>query len=147
VDITRWTADLKMEVPMPVLLAAAITAPPPVAEAAPAPATAAPPDQAAAAQAAALSNAIFHVEVVPTAETRNLRLRADAPNEYGYVQFDGPPGQTPVVFEGQELMLPGKLKLPAGKYQVRTIGEGRVVRTQDVDVTPLSSQTVVVKLP
>jgi hypothetical protein len=86
--------------------------------------------------------------VVPTAETRNLHLRSDDPGEFGYVQFNGPAGEnTPVVFEGQQLTLPGKLKLPAGKYTVRTVDAGKVVHSQSLDVAPASNQTVVVKLP
>jgi hypothetical protein len=148
VNITRWTGDLKMEVPMPVLLAAAITAPPPAAADSTAQASAtALPDQSASAQAATVSNAIFHVEVVPTAETRNLRLRNDDSGEFGYVQFDGPGGETPVVFEGQQLVLPAKLKLPAGKYEIRTVDQGKVVSEQDLEVAPLSMHTIQVKRP
>jgi tetratricopeptide (TPR) repeat protein len=145
VDITRWTRDLKMEVPMPVLLAAAITARPPAT--ATAQAAAAPPDQIASAQTTAVSSAIFHVEVVPTTETRNLRLRATVPDEFGYVQFEGPAADTPVVFEGQQLVLPTKLKLPAGKYEIRTVDQGKVVSQQELEVAPLSTQTYKVKRP
>ena len=129
---------------MPVLLATALVAPPPAATTAQ---TAATPDQAAGAQVAAVSNAIFHVEVVPTAETRNLRLRPDEPGEFGYVQFEGPDGVAPVMFEGQLLVLPAKLKLPAGKYEIRTVDQGKVVGQQDLDVAPLSTQTFQVKRP
>jgi len=131
-----------------VLLAAAITAPPPAAADSTAQASAtALPDQSASAQAATVSNAIFHVEVVPTAETRNLRLRNDDSGEFGYVQFDGPGGETPVVFEGQQLVLPAKLKLPAGKYEIRTVDQGKVVSEQDLEVAPLSMHTIQVKRP
>jgi hypothetical protein len=85
--------------------------------------------------------------VVPTAETRNLRLRAAGPDEFGYVQFEGPAGETPVVFEGRQLVLPTKLKLPAGKYEVRTVDQGKVVSQQEVEVAPLSTQTYKVKRP
>jgi len=154
VDITRWTRDLKMEVPMPVLLAASLTAVPPATAnaAAQTPATT-PPDQSSGAQAAAVSqsaavsNAVFHVEVVPTAETRNLRLRPDDPGEFGYVQFNGPAGDTPVVFEGQQLVLPARLKLPAGKYEIRTVDQGKVLSEQDLEVTPLSIHTIQVHRP
>jgi uncharacterized caspase-like protein len=151
VDITRWTKDLKMEVPMPVLVASAATAAPAPAAVgttgqAPAGAAAAP-DHADSAQAAAVTNAIFHVEVIPTGDTRNLRLRPDATEEFGYVQFDGPAGETPVVFEGTQVVLPTKLKLPTGKYEIRTVDEGKVVSRQDLEVTPLSTQTFKVKRP
>jgi hypothetical protein len=87
------------------------------------------------------------VEVVPTGDTRNLRLRADAAEEFGYVQFDGPAGETPVLFAGKQVVLPTKLKLPAGKYEIRTVDEGKVVNRQDLEVAPLSTQTYKVKRP
>ncbi|MGO9009074.1 MAG: caspase family protein [Bryobacteraceae bacterium] len=150
IDLTRWTNDLKMEVPMPALIVSTVTATPAPADAAAAaqtPAGATPPDQATAEQAAAVNNAIFHVEVVPTGDTRNLRLRSDAPEDFGYVQFDGPAGETPVLFEGTRVVLPTKLKLPTGKYEVRTVDAGKVVNRQDLEVTPLSTQTFKVKRP
>jgi tetratricopeptide (TPR) repeat protein len=148
VDITRWTKDLKMEVPMPVLVASAATATPARAAETTAQATAeTAADHADDAQAAAVNNAIFHVEVVPTGDTRNLRLRPDATEEFGYVQFDGPAGETPVVFAGKQVVLPTKLKLPTGKYEIRTVDEGKVVNRQDLEVTPLSTQTFKVKRP
>ncbi len=150
IDITRWTKELKMEVPMPALLvstAAATPAPVSAEAAAQTAAGVAPPDHAAGTQAAAVNNAIFHVEVVATGDSRNLRLRSDAPEDFGYVQFDGPAGATPVLFEGTQVVLPTKLKLPTGKYEVRTVDEGKVVNRQDLEVTPLSTQTFKVKRP
>ncbi len=149
VDITRWTKELKMEVPMPALLAvaAAPAQAPAVAENTLQAPAEAPPDHADDAQVAAVSNAIFHVEVVPTGDTRNLRLRSDAAEEFGYVQFDGPAGETPVLFAGKQVVLPTKLKLPAGKYEIRTVDEGKVVNRQDLEVAPLSTQTYKVKRP
>jgi hypothetical protein len=142
VDITRWTKDLKMEVPMPVLIA------PAAAETtAQTSAAAPPPDHGDDTQAATVNNAIFHVEVVPTGDTRNLRLRPDAAEEFGYIQFDGPAGDTPVVFGGKQVVLPTKLKLPVGKYEIRTVDLGKVVTRQDLEVTPLSTQTFKVKRP
>jgi tetratricopeptide (TPR) repeat protein len=147
IDITRWTKALKMEVAMPVLLmppVAETAAQPPAAET---PVAAMPPETGAAAQTAAVTNAVFHVEVVPTADSRNLRIRPGAPEEFGYVQFDGPPGDTPVVFGGKQVALPAKLKLPAGKYEIRTVDAGKVVTSQNLEVTPLSIQTFEVKRP
>lgn len=132
---------------MPVLLmppVAETAAQPPAAET---PVAAMPPETGAAAQTAAVTNAVFHVEVVPTADSRNLRIRPGAPEEFGYVQFDGPPGDTPVVFGGKQVALPAKLKLPAGKYEIRTVDAGKVVTSQNLEVTPLSIQTFEVKRP
>ena len=144
VDITQWTKDLTMEVPMPALIVA--IPPAPSAETA-AQAPGAPSDHVEGGQAAALNNIIFHVEVIPTGDTRNLRLRPEASEEFGYVQFDGPSGETPVLYAGQQLVLPAKLKLPAGKYEVRTVDEGKVVNRQGLEVTPSSVQTFKVKRP
>jgi hypothetical protein len=44
-------------------------------------------------------------------------------------------------------VLPTKLKLPTGKYEIRTVDEGKVVNRQDLEVTPLSTQTFKVKRP
>lgn len=138
-----------MEVPMPALIVSAAIAASAQAAADTTAQTAAvaPPDHGDDAQAATVNNAIFHVEVVPTGDTRNLRLRPDAAEEFGYVQFDGPAGGTPVVFAGKQVVLPTKLKLPAGKYEIRTVDLGKVVTRQDVEVTPLSTQTFKVKRP
>jgi hypothetical protein len=87
------------------------------------------------------------VEVIPTGDTRNLRLRPDVAEEFGYVQFDGPAGETPVLFAGKQVVLPTKLKLPTGKYEIRTVDAGKVVGRQDLEVTPLSTQTFKVKRP
>ena len=134
VDVSRWTKDLKMEVAMPVLLAPAIAAPP-------------PQDAAEAAQPAAVTAAIFHVEVVPTGDSRNLKIRQGAPEEFGYVQFDSPSGDTPVLFDGKQVSLPAKLKLPTGKYEIRTVDAGKVVNSQNLEVKPLSTQTFKVVRP
>ena len=131
---------------MPVLLTLAVPAPPAQA-AVETPTPAAQPDTAAAAQISAVNTAVFHVEVVPTADSRNLRVRAGAPEEFGYVQFDGPAGETPVLFAGKQVVLPTKLRLPAGKYEIRTVDLGKVVTRQDLEVTPLSTQTFKVKRP
>jgi uncharacterized caspase-like protein len=168
VDIARWTRDLKMEVPVPAPLVLAVAAPaaPAVQDVAPqaaavsmpaaAPqAPAAPPAEpavsaqaaAAVANAAAITAAIFHLEVVPTADSRNLKIRPNAPEEFGYVEFDGPSGDTPVVFNGKEVVLPAKLKLPAGTYEVRAVEAGKVVNSQNLEVTSLSTQTIRVRRP
>ena len=148
VDVTRWTKELKMEVAMPVLIATAATAPAATDAAPQTAAVTAPADPGTAAQAAAITSGIFHVEVVPTGDSRNLRLRPDATVEFGYVQFDGPIGDTPVVFENKQVVLPTKLKLPAGKYEIRTVDAGKVLNSQTLDVAPSSTQTFkVVKRP
>jgi tetratricopeptide (TPR) repeat protein len=152
VDISRWTRGLKMEVAMPVLLMPATPAAPAADTAqapppAPPPAPGAAPADEAAAQAAALAAAVFHVEVVQTSEARNLKLRPDAPEEFGYVQFDSPSGDTPVLFGGKQTTLPAKLKLPAGKYEIRMVDSGKIINSQNMEVTPLSLQVFKVVRP
>ena len=85
--------------------------------------------------------------MVPTADSRNLKIRPNAPEEFGYVEFDGPSGDTPVVFNGKEVVLPAKLKLPAGTYEVRAVEAGKVVNSQNLEVTSLSTQTIRVRRP
>ena len=136
---------------MPVLLgpvtAGASAAPPQAAPQAP-PASAPPPaESATAAQTAAITAAIFHIEVVPTADARNLKIRPGGPEEYGYVLFDGPPGENSLIFDGKPLALPTKLHLPTGKYEIRTVNAGKVVKTQSLEVTPLSIQMFMVVRP
>jgi hypothetical protein len=141
IDVTRWTKELKMEVAMPVLLApviAAAPAPAPTAEAIPA-------EPAAAAQTAAVTMAIFHVEVVPTGDSRNLKIRPGTPEDVGYVKFDS--GDIPVVYDGKQLVLPAKLTLPAGKYEIHTVDAGKVVSSEELEVKSLSTRTVTVKRP
>jgi len=152
VDISPWTKKVKMEVAMPVLL---MPAPAAIAAAAEPPPADTPPaavDQADPGQTAAIDAAIFHIEVVPiegvpTGDARNLKLRTGAPEEVGYVLFDGPPGGTPVVFAGKQVTLPTKLTLPAGKYEIRMVDAGKVLSTQNLEVTPLSLQTFKVVRP
>ena len=145
IDLTRWTKDLKMEVAMPALITTADPTAPPVVADTGAPAVSANIPAAVPATPSATTTA-FHLEVVPTAETRNLRIRQPAgPDEFGFVEFDGP--ASPVVFEGTEIVLPTKLKLPAGKYEVRTVDAGKILDSKDLEVKPLSIQTFMVKRP
>ena len=147
IDLTRLTKDLKMEVPMPALLALTAPGGPAAPDAAP-PTAGAPETAAAEPSPSPINNAIFHVEVVPTGDSRNLHLRQTGqPEEFGYVQFDGPDRVTPVVFEGKQVVLPATLRLPTGKYEVRTVAEGKVLSRQDVEVTPATTQTYTVKKP
>jgi uncharacterized caspase-like protein len=134
VDLVRWTKDLKMEVAMPAAIVAAVPAATPIPNAEPAPVAVAKPID------------VFHLEVIPTAETRNLRIRKPAgADEFGYVEFSGP--TAPIVFEGNQLVLPTKLKVPAGKYEIRAVNEGKIVNSQEIEVKPLSIQTYEVKRP
>jgi tetratricopeptide (TPR) repeat protein len=135
VDLSRWTRDLKMEVAMPEPIVLADVAPPAPAEPpiSPQPPAIAAPD-------------IFHIEVVPKADTRDLKLRKPAAEQqFGYVQFDSAAPDTPILYDGQTAPSGGKLRLPTGDYEVRSVQDGKVLVRQQVVVTPLSTSTVTVK--
>jgi hypothetical protein len=97
-----------------------------------------------------VANLVFHVEVIPTAATRDLAIRrvADAqpPSEFGYVQLQGAEGETPVVFNGRVVapQIPVKLQLPVGQYEIRAIQDGQVIKQQTVDVTVNGTSAVTV---
>jgi uncharacterized caspase-like protein len=137
-DLTRWTKDLKMEVVMPAPLVVALSSAAPGTADPNAPATVKPID-------------IFHIEVVPTTETRNLRIRRPASAgpetdaDFGYVDFNGP--SSPIVYEGTQVVLPTKLKVPAGRYEIRAVDDGKVLNRQEIEVKPLSTQSYQVKRP
>jgi tetratricopeptide (TPR) repeat protein len=135
VDLSRWTRDLKMEVAMPapiVTLAA-----PSVAPAEPSIAPGQPPVTAPD---------IFHIEVIPSAATRDLKLRKPvAEQPLGYVQFDTAGPDTPVLYEGQKSLSGAKLPLTTGDYEVRGVQDGKVLVRQQVVVKPLSTTTITVK--
>jgi hypothetical protein len=141
VDLSRWTRDLKME--PPVLAAAAAQPATPAAPALPDPSALIAP---VGADSVPATDLVFHLEVVPTAETRNLRLRrTSSDDEFGTVEIDANGGGTPVVFEGAKMILPGKLKLPVGKYEIRSVEKGKVVDQQPVEVKAGTNQTIKVK--
>jgi hypothetical protein len=129
-----------MEVVMPTLIA------PPAAaaqDAAAAPGqNAAPADANAVTPAAAIAAAIFHIDVVQVAgDSRNLKLRTGAAEEFGYLVLDGVSKETPVLLDSKQVAPSGKLKLAVGKYEVRMMDGGKVVGTQPVEVKPLSIET------
>ncbi len=92
---------------------------------------------------------IFHIEVVPSSETRNLAIRrattgAAAANS-GLLQIEGSDAQAPVLYEGQLQKLPAKLSVQAGKYEIRTMRDGKVIDTQEVEITVGTPQTITIK--
>ncbi len=92
---------------------------------------------------------IFHVEVAPTSETRDLAIRRAATGtpdaNSGSLDIEGADKQVPVVFEGKVLYLPARLSLQAGRYEVRGVRDGKVVDTQEVEIQAGSPQKVTVK--
>ena len=239
VDIARWTKDLNLaeQTPVPVAPPAVTNATTPAAAPAVSP-TVAPAATSAASPATpsltpaetAIANAMFHVELLPTGDHRDLKIRrvASAPvlsytkvsapsnvpvkvtteppgaeltvdgdpdqhcqspcvlslaparkiihvqlegfrtenrvvdvqaggselavalqQEFGVVEFQGPQGDTPVVFDGKQVapQVPATVRVPVGKYEIRTMQEGKVLNRQDVEVTALSKSVITVKNP
>src|ERR1035441_8355082 len=235
VDIARWTKDLNLAEPAPVQVAqpavsnattnATTNAATDATSSAVSPAT--PPLTPAQ---TAVANAMFHVELLPTGDHRDMKIRrvASAPvlsyakvsapsnvpvkvtteppgaeltvdgdpdqhcqspcvlslpparkmihvqlegfrtenrvvdvqaggselavalqQEFGVVEFQGPQGDTPVVFDGKQVapQVPATVRVPVGKYEIRTMQEGKVLNRQDVEVTALSKSVITVKKP
>jgi len=77
------------------------------------------------------------LEVKPSGDELALHLEA----ETGFLQFEGGTGETAVVVDGKVManQVPVKLEVPAGKYEIRTVEDGKVLAKQDVEVKPLST--------
>jgi hypothetical protein len=135
VDASRFVTEIEVLVP-PV-------APP----ADPAAATGAGGDQTAA--MSQVLKGIFHLEVAATNETRDLAIRRAAAGSLdsnaGFLQLEGPDKQIPVLYKGQIQYLPAKLPLPAGKYEIQSWQDGKVVGTQEVEIQAGLPQIVTVK--
>jgi len=67
--------------------------------------------------------------------------------EFGTVEFKGLQGETPIVYDGRPVSssVPGLVKVPVGKYEIRTIQEGKILTRQDVEVTSTNHSIVTVK--
>jgi len=213
VELGKWTKDLTLVEPAPVVVAQPVT-------------VAAPADPAAA----AVANAVFHVELLPTGDKRDLKIRrlgtapavvintsnarrptgvqvkvtteppgaeltVDSDNEqhcqspcvftlaparqmlhirmegfrtehravevkapgselavtleqeFGTVEFNGPQGETPIVYDGKQVapQVPAKVRVPTGKYEIRTMQDGKILNRQDVEVTTNGTNVVTVK--
>jgi len=69
--------------------------------------------------------------------------------EFGVVEFQGSQGETPIVFDGKQVapQVPATVRVPAGRYEIRTMQEGKIVNRQDLEVTALSKSVITVKKP
>jgi tetratricopeptide (TPR) repeat protein len=108
--------------------------------------------QESANQTAAMSQLlkdIFHLELAPTSETRDLVIKRAAAgtldSNAGLLLIEGPDKQIPVLYQSQIHYLPAKLALQAGKYEVRSIQDGKVVGTQEIEISAGWPQKIVVK--
>jgi len=69
--------------------------------------------------------------------------------EFGYVEFRGSQGDTPILFDGKQVapQVPATVRVPVGKYEIRTMQGGKILNRQDVEVTNLSKNVVTVRKP
>ena len=69
--------------------------------------------------------------------------------EFGFVEFKGSQGDTPIVYDGRQVapQVPATVRVPVGKYEIRTMQDGKIVNRQDVEVTALSKNVVTVQKP
>src|ERR1035437_4410049 len=235
VDLARWTKDLNLAEPAPVQVAqpavSNATANGATNSATDATSSAVPPAAPPLTPAeTAVANAMFHVELLPTGDHRDLKIRrvATAPvlnyamvsapsnlpvkvtteppgaeltvdgdadqhcqspcvlslpparkmihiqlegyrtesravdvkaggselavslqQEFGVVEFQGSQGDVPVVLDGKQVapQVPATVRVPVGKYEIRTMQEGKILNRQDVEVTALSKSVITVKKP
>jgi tetratricopeptide (TPR) repeat protein len=216
VDMSKWTKDLNLAEQTPILVAQPVGQPAVQPVVPPAPG-------ALTAQESAISNAIFHVELLPAGDKRDLKIRrvgaapvlnsgvpvkvtteppgaeltidGDAEQhcqspcvltlapakqmihiqldgfrtenravavkpggselavaleqEFGFVEFNGTQGDTPIVFDGKQVapQVPATVRVPVGKYEIRTMQDGKILNRQDVEVTSLSKNVITVKKP
>ncbi len=101
-------------------------------------------------QAAKIANEIFHVEVNPSAETRDLAIRKigdPSQQETGSLILLGAPAEAHVFSGGTTAaeQLPATLKLPPGKYEIRTMEKGQVLWSQPVEIQAYKTLTVTVE--
>jgi hypothetical protein len=97
----------------------------------------------------------FHVEVLTTSASRDLKIRplgegaavTAAPQEYGYLRLEGQPGATPVLLDGKSVagQVPVRLQLPVGKYEIRIVEGGKLLSRQDLEVTALGTIGIAVQ--
>ncbi|MCX6637819.1 MAG: caspase family protein [Acidobacteria bacterium] len=81
---------------------------------------------------------------VPGSAPRQGRTRSVA---FGFVEFDSLVDDTTVLVNGKPMsgQTPGKLRLPAGNYEIRMVRGGTIVDRQKVEVRPSSTTRIVVK--
>lgn len=145
--VPDWTASRAVTTDSPMVLArwskALETAYPPPAEP-----TAAPVLDASA-QSATAAAEVFHVEVTAAdKETRDLAIRkvGDQEGPRGSLMLMGASPDTRVLANGTTVaeQLPATIKLPPGKYTIRTLDHGQVGLDQAVEIVAFQTKTVVI---
>jgi uncharacterized caspase-like protein len=146
VDLTHWSKEVTATMTPP-------APPPPPAS----PAQATPAQQLAAMSETELkvAQAFFHVEIIPSQDTRDIAIRRiatangepSAPVSAGFVDFQGTQAQTFVLMEGTALarQVPSRVPLPIGKYEIRTVDGNDILSRQTVEVTAGSVSTLVIR--
>ena len=142
VDMSRWTKDLNLPEQMPTQPAQPVVAP------------ATPPPTP---EAAAISNAMFHVELLPTGDHRDLKIRrlASAPalNSSNVRRPSGVPVKVTTEPPGAELTIDGDagqhcqspcvLSLAPGKQTIHVQLDGFRAENRALDVPPAGSDLAV----
>jgi hypothetical protein len=67
--------------------------------------------------------------------------------EMGSIKLDAPQSDTEVLINGQTAarQVPVVLQLPLGKYQIRSVQDGKVLNQQEVEVTITTTPIIQVK--
>ena len=142
VDMSRWTKDLNLPEQMPTQPGQPVVAP------------ATPPPTP---EAAAISNAMFHVELLPTGDHRDLKIRrlASAPalNSSNVRRPSGVPVKVTTEPPGAELTIDGDagqhcqspcvLSLAPGKQAIHLQLDGFRAEIRALDVQPAGSELAV----
>jgi tetratricopeptide (TPR) repeat protein len=142
VDMNRWTKDLNLPEQIPTQPAQPVVAP------------ATPPPTP---EAAAISNAMFHVELLPTGDHRDLKIRrlASAPalNSSNVRRPSGVPVKVTTEPPGAELTIDGDagqhcqspcvLSLAPGKQTIHVQLDGFRAENRALDVPPAGSELAV----
>jgi len=93
-----------------------------------------------------IAMSVFHVEIAPVGgETRDIGIRRigqPAGGSVGFLQLEGS-GGVPVLMNGSPRgQIPSKFAVPPGKYVLRTLENGNVIRELPFDVADGSSRTI-----
>jgi hypothetical protein len=106
---------------------------------------------ASAGGAGTLLSQIFHVEVNPTRDTRDIQIKQVADGKSagptGTLMIMGSPASTQVVANGKLVaeQLPAPVILAPGKYTIVTVDPGKAAREQVAEVLAFKTTSVVIE--